>query len=158
GLTRLNGSNISSGTLSNSRLVNSGALTFTAGSGLNGGGSVALGGSTSINIASNTVTDAHLQYDTGQYLTTSSFTTFAVLTLGSGGSTLILTPYGSVSTLNPGTTTAGSIIEGPVNAHMVFDLRNNDARDAFAIRYSSTNNTVVDTIGLIFNAQGRLGI
>src|SRR5690606_10608763 len=39
GITSLNGSNISSGTVANARLVNSGALTVSAGNGLTGGGS-----------------------------------------------------------------------------------------------------------------------
>lgn len=44
------------GTLPNSNLVNSGALTVTAGSGLTGGGSVALGGSTSLALSNSGVT------------------------------------------------------------------------------------------------------
>jgi hypothetical protein len=44
------------GTLPNSNLVNSGALTVTAGTGLTGGGSVVLGGSTSLSLASVAVT------------------------------------------------------------------------------------------------------
>lgn len=172
-LTNLNGSNISTGTVANARLVNSGALTITAGNGLTGGGSTALGGSTTLTVGAGSgitvgattvsvttdgITDTHLQYNTGQHLTTSSSPSFGGLTLGSGSSTLSLTPYATISPNNPGTTTAGAVIEGPVNAHMVFDIRNNDSRDAFAIRYSSTNNTTVDTIGLVFNANGRLGI
>src|SRR5690606_27301610 len=74
------------GTLPNARLVNSGALTVTAGSGLSGGGSVALGGSTSINVGTNAITNTHLQFDTGQHLTTTSSPTFAGLIL-SGQST-----------------------------------------------------------------------
>jgi len=41
---------ISGGTISNSALANGGALTVTAGSGLSGGGSVALGGSTTVSL------------------------------------------------------------------------------------------------------------
>jgi len=55
-LTSLNGSNISSGTVANARLVNSGVLTVTAGTGLSGGGSVTLGASTTINLANTAVT------------------------------------------------------------------------------------------------------
>lgn len=51
GVTALNGSNISTGTISNSRLTGSGALTVTAGTGLSGGGSVNLGGTTSLSVA-----------------------------------------------------------------------------------------------------------
>jgi fibronectin-binding autotransporter adhesin len=54
-LTSLNGSNVSSGTVGNSFLTNSGALTVTAGTGLSGGGSVALGGTTTVNLANTTV-------------------------------------------------------------------------------------------------------
>src|SRR5690606_22815043 len=171
GLTSLNGSNISSGTVANARLVNSGALTVTAGNGLTGGGSVALGGSTSlavgagsgitvgattVSITTDGVTDSHLQFNTGQHLTTSSSPTFGGLVLGS--SQLVLSPNTDLSALNPGVSATGASIAGPVNAHMVFDIKNNDARDAFAIRYSAANNTTVDTIGLVFNANGRLGI
>ncbi|MBS0552095.1 MAG: hypothetical protein JSS47_06130, partial [Proteobacteria bacterium] len=51
GITNLNGSNVSSGTIANTYLTGSGALTVTAGAGLNGGGLVALGGSTSLSVA-----------------------------------------------------------------------------------------------------------
>src|SRR5690606_22455376 len=54
GFTSLNGSNISSGTVANARLVNSGALTVSAGNGLTGGGSVALGGSTTLTVGAGT--------------------------------------------------------------------------------------------------------
>jgi parallel beta-helix repeat protein len=47
-ITALNGSNIASGTVANARLTGSGALTVSAGNGLTGGGSVALGGSTAL--------------------------------------------------------------------------------------------------------------
>jgi len=70
-LTSINGSNISSGTISNSYLTGSGALTVTAGTGLSGGGSVALGGSTTINLANTTVT-------ANSYGSASSVATFTV--------------------------------------------------------------------------------
>src|SRR5690606_30523412 len=99
GLTSLNGSNISSGTVANARLVNSGALTVTAGNGLTGGGSVALGGSTSltvgagsgitvgsttVSITTDGVTDSHLQFNTGQHLTSGSSPVFAGLDINGG--------------------------------------------------------------------------
>ncbi|MEK7594902.1 MAG: hypothetical protein AAB436_04675, partial [Patescibacteria group bacterium] len=71
GLTTLNGSNISSGTISNTYLTGSGALTVTAGTGLSGGGSVALGGSTTLNLA-NTAVSAN------SYGSASSVATFTV--------------------------------------------------------------------------------
>jgi hypothetical protein len=49
GLTALNGSSISSGTVDNARLTGSGQVTVTAGTGLTGGGAVALGGSVTLN-------------------------------------------------------------------------------------------------------------
>src|SRR5690606_10424440 len=99
GFTSLNGSNISSGTVANARLVNSGALTVSAGNGLTGGGSVALGGSTSlavgagsgitvgattVSITTDGVTDSHLQFNTGQHLTTGSSPVFAGLDINGG--------------------------------------------------------------------------
>ncbi|MBW3538408.1 hypothetical protein KY386_02860, partial [Candidatus Parcubacteria bacterium] len=55
-LTSLNATNIATGTVANARLVNSGALTVTAGTGLSGGGAVALGGTATLSIANTTVT------------------------------------------------------------------------------------------------------
>src|SRR5262249_36863663 len=51
GVTNLNGSNVGSGTVANARLINSGALTVTAGTNLTGGGSVALGSSVTLNVS-----------------------------------------------------------------------------------------------------------
>ena len=58
-LTNLNGTNIASGTVANARLVGSGALTVTAGTGLANGGSVALGGSTTLNVGGGTCITAN---------------------------------------------------------------------------------------------------
>ncbi len=55
-ITNLNGSSISSGTVANTYLVNAGALTVSAGTGLSGGGSVALGGSATLSLANTAVT------------------------------------------------------------------------------------------------------
>ncbi|WP_409478174.1 tail fiber domain-containing protein [Pseudobdellovibrio sp. HCB154] len=64
--------------------------------------------------------------------------------------------YGS---LNPGASTSnGAYIQGPMNASIAVDLRNNQSDDAFAIRYSASNSATVDTIGLVFNGQGRMGL
>ncbi len=65
------GEAISSGTVANARLVNGGALSVSAGTGLSGGGSVALGGSTTIDLA-NTAVDAD------DYGSASQVTTFTV--------------------------------------------------------------------------------
>ncbi|MDL2342273.1 MAG: hypothetical protein QFB87_04320, partial [Patescibacteria group bacterium] len=70
-LTNLNGSNIATGTVANARLTNAGALTVTAGTGLSGGGSVALGGTTTVNLANTTVA-------ANSYGSTSSVATFTV--------------------------------------------------------------------------------
>src|SRR4029079_8147468 len=97
GLTSLNGSNISSGTVANARLVNSGALTVTAGTGLTGGGSVALGSSTTINLGDTAVTP-------GSYGSASSVATFTVDQQGR------LTAAGSTSIAIAGTQiTSGTI-------------------------------------------------
>lgn len=50
------GSFFTAGTLANARLVNAGALTVSAGTGLSGGGSVSLGNTTTINLANTAVT------------------------------------------------------------------------------------------------------
>jgi len=71
GLTNLNASNITTGTVDNSRLTNNGALTVTAGTGLSGGGSVALGNATTLNLANTTVT-------AGSYGNASTVATFTV--------------------------------------------------------------------------------
>ncbi len=64
--------------------------------------------------------------------------------------------YGS---LNPGFSTSnGAYIQGPSNGSFVVDLRNNQSDDAFAIRYSASNTGVVDSIGMVLNGQGRMGI
>jgi hypothetical protein len=54
-LTSLNGTNISSGTVSNSFLTGSGALTVATSTGLSGGASVALGGTVTLSLANTTV-------------------------------------------------------------------------------------------------------
>ncbi len=64
--------------------------------------------------------------------------------------------YGS---LNPGVSTSnGAYIQGPSNGSLVVDIRNNQIDDAFAIRYSASNTGVVDSIGMVLNGQGRMGI
>jgi hypothetical protein len=88
-LTNLNGSNIATGTVSNSRLTGSGALSITAGTGLTGGGSVALGGSTSLSVAYGSSAGTAVQGNTA--LTCASGTGNLSgggnsITLGSGGS------------------------------------------------------------------------
>ncbi|HEX5798023.1 MAG TPA: hypothetical protein VFX79_01590, partial [Candidatus Saccharimonadales bacterium] len=70
-LTDLNGSAVSTGTVANARLINSGSLTVTAGTGLSGGGNVSLGGSTTIDLADTGVID-------GSYGSASETMTIAV--------------------------------------------------------------------------------
>ncbi|MEO7364653.1 MAG: tail fiber domain-containing protein [Candidatus Saccharimonadales bacterium] len=95
-LTSLNGSNISSGTVGNSFLTGSGALTVTAGTGLSGGGSVALGGTTTLNLANTTAT-------VGSFGSASSVATFTVDQQGrltASGSTAIAIPTSAITSGN----------------------------------------------------------
>lgn len=86
-LTNLNASNISSGTLANARLVNAGALTVTAGTGLTGGGNVALGGSTTLNVAYGSSAGTAVQGNTQLTVTAgNNITGGGTVTLGTGGS------------------------------------------------------------------------
>ena len=71
GLTNLNAGSISTGQLSNSYLVAGGAMSIMAGSGLSGGGSVVLGGSTLLNLANTSVL-------TGSYGANNSVASFSV--------------------------------------------------------------------------------
>lgn len=64
-----------------------------------------------------------------------------------------------ITALNPGTTTpVGSVIEGAISRSLILDLKNNNPDDAFAIRYSSSNNNVVDAIGFVMRGNGNVGI
>ncbi|MGI5841410.1 MAG: beta strand repeat-containing protein [Patescibacteria group bacterium] len=63
-----------------------------------------------------------------------------------------------VSSLNPGTSTNAGIYHGQNMGHLILDLNNNDANDAIAFRYSSANNTTVDTVGFVMKGNGRVGI
>ena len=80
--------------IANANLANS-SLTYTAGTGLTGGGAVSLGGSATLNIGAGTcitsnaddvavtadcIGDTQLAFNTGQHLTTTSAPTFAGLT------------------------------------------------------------------------------
>lgn len=89
GVTNLNGSNVSSGTVANAYLTGSGALTVGAGTGLNGGGSVALGGSTTLNVVYGSIASTAVEGNTT--LTCAAGTGNLsgggnVVTLGAGGS------------------------------------------------------------------------
>jgi hypothetical protein len=99
-LTSLNASNISSGTLANAQLTGSGALTITAGTGLTGGGSVALGSSITIDVAYGSTAGTAVQGNTS--LTCASGTGNLTgggnaITLGSGGTCSALDTNNAVS-------------------------------------------------------------
>ena len=88
GLTTLSGSSISSGTIANTYLTNSGALTVTAGNGLSGGGSVALGGTTTLNVAYGSAANTAVQGDTTVVCASGSGNLTGggnTITLGTGG-------------------------------------------------------------------------
>ena len=115
-LTNLNGSAIASGTVANTYLTGSGALNVGAGNGLTGGGSVALGGSTTLNVAYGSTTNTAVQGNTT--LTCAAGTGNLsgggdTITLGSGGScsdiSITSTPSFSSVTLGDSTTVAGQI-------------------------------------------------
>ena len=116
-LTSLNGTNIASGTVANARLVNSGALTVTAGSGLSGGGSVALGGSTSLSVvygaAAGNAVQGNITLTCASGLGNLSGGG-TVITLGSGGTcgniSISATPSFDNVTLGNGTGTAGTVV------------------------------------------------
>ena len=103
GLTTLNGSSISSGTVDNARLTGSGTLTVTAGNGLSGGGSVALGGSTNLAVVYGAVANTAVQGNTT--LTCASGTG----NLGGGGNNFAL---GSGGTCNNITITNSPTFSG----------------------------------------------
>jgi DNA-binding transcriptional MerR regulator len=76
-------------TLSNSGLQNS-SLTVSAGAGLNGGGVVALGGTTTVSVAYGSTANTAVQGDTGVTVTAGTgLSGGGSITLGAGGSTTI---------------------------------------------------------------------
>ncbi len=76
-----------------------------------------------------------------------------------GASTSVELGHTTYGSLNPGFSTAtGGYIQGPLNASLVVDIKNNHNDDAFAIRYSAANSGNVDSIGMVLNGQGRVGI
>ena len=97
-LTALNGTNITTGTVANTRLTGSGALTVAAGTGLSGGGSVALGGTTTLNIANTTVS-------TGSYGSATNVATFTVNAQGQ----LTAAASPAISIALSGTNTTGTL-------------------------------------------------
>ncbi len=136
-------------------------------------------------IANTDSTKFKIAYSTGSYVDVMTFTTSGLVGVGtnnpsgtlhvsgstyvdgtmtlrnvpsSGTPSLQLQPYQDLTSLNPGSTTGGSVIQGSSNLHLVFDLRNNDAADAIAFRRSAANNGTVDTIGLVFKGDGHVGI
>lgn len=88
----ITGTDVAAGTIANSNLVNS-SLTVTAGTGLSGGGSVALGGSTTLNLANTAVTPGSY----GSATQVGTFTVDAQGRLTAAGNTTITgtSPVGS---------------------------------------------------------------
>jgi hypothetical protein len=85
-LTNLNATALTTGTVDNARLTNSGALTVTAGTGLTGGGSVALGGSTTLNVTYGNTASTSVEGDTQLTVTAgTNLTGGGTITLGDGG-------------------------------------------------------------------------
>lgn len=99
------------GTLANARLVNSGALTVTAGTGLTNGGAVSLGGSTTIDLADTAVTP-------GTYGDATNVAQFAVDQQGriTGASEVAITGLDTCSTcISLQASTPGSAQTGHIN-------------------------------------------
>lgn len=69
-----------------------------------------------------------------------------------------LKSVGSGLSPNPGSSAFGAIVEGANEGHLVLDLKNNQTNDTIAFRYSAALNTVVDTVGLVMNGSGNVGI
>ncbi len=69
-----------------------------------------------------------------------------------------LKSVGSGLSPNPGSSAFGAIVEGASEGHLVLDLKNNQTNDAIAFRYSAAQNMVVDTVGLVMNGSGEVGI
>jgi len=120
-LTNLNGSSIASGTVANTYLTNGGALTVTAGTGLSGGGSVALGGSsTALSVAYGFTGSTAVQGNTTLVCPSGSGNltgTGNTITLGSGGTCnnlgISATPAFTTATL----TGANALTLGTASSH-----------------------------------------
>jgi len=105
---------IGAGTVSNAKLVNS-SLSVTAGSGLVGGGSVALGGSTSVSVAYGSVANTAVQGNTTLVCASGTGNLAGgggTITLGSGGScgnlnTVASPTFTSITLTNPLDITSG---------------------------------------------------
>lgn len=82
----------------------------------------------------------------------------ATLALGATATSISIMTSADVSSLNPGSSNLATVMQGPLNTHLIFDLRNNNTNDAIAFRYSAAGNTTVDTVGLVFRGDGNVGI
>jgi hypothetical protein len=71
---------------------------------------------------------------------------------------ITIKPSISVSTLNPGSTTAAAQITGRDKGHLVIDITANDSGDSFAIRTDSDFDGTVDLIPFLVKASGKVGI
>jgi hypothetical protein len=80
------------------------------------------------------------------------------LALGATATYINIMTSADVSSLNPGSSNLATVMQGPLNTHLIFDLRNNNVNDAIAFRYSAAGNTVVDTVGMVLQGGGNVGI
>jgi hypothetical protein len=155
GLTNLNGANLTASSVANSALANS-SLTVTAGTGLNGGGSVALGSSTTLNVNYGSTSTSAVRGDTTLNCPTVTGTNLTggggTVTLGTTGSscnsigfTASPTFTGAV-TLGTAATTAGSLVLNTTGSGAV-TLQSAAQANAVALSIPADTNTT-DTICL----------
>jgi len=125
GLTNLAAGNIT-GTINNTNLTNNGALNVNAGTGLTGGGSVALGGSTTLNVAYGATAGTEVQGNTSLTCTGVSGSNLSgggnTITLGSGGSCNNISLSNSPSFSGNVTVQGGSLTLGSTANSAVMSL------------------------------------
>jgi hypothetical protein len=151
GLTNLNATNITTGTVANARLTNNGELTVTAGTGLTGGGSVALGGSTTLNVAYGSTASTAVEGNT--QLTCPSGTGNlngggTVITLGTGGTCAALD-----TVANP---TFGTSVTTPLIQNAGLTLSSTGANNLLFQTNGSTRLTIDSTGDLLATGNATL--